>query len=137
MMSKETILAMLQDGKDADAIAQEFVANLNAAIDEKKNQEEANKKEEEKRLRAEQLAQDILTFVHDFFPDLELGGLIDLTKGSDKLGNELIEVFESASAEIKQMKPFLDSLIATAPKDKIQIAKEDPIADFLKASGLM
>jgi hypothetical protein len=142
MMSKETILAMLQDGKDADAIAQEFVANLNAAIDEKKIQEEADKKVAEKAARAEELAQDIFSFIHDFYPDFELGGLVDLTKEDTAgFGTAIIEMFDAAAEEMKQLTPFVKSLEALIPadkKDKLDNAvKGDPIADFLKASGLL
>jgi NTP pyrophosphatase (non-canonical NTP hydrolase) len=133
MMSKETILAMLQEGRNADAIAQEFITNLNAAVDEIKYQEDSAKKAEEKKRRANQVAHETMEFVHDYYPDLEFGGLVDLSKNSDELGDVLIETLDAAAKEAKQL---LTSFSALFPKDKGS-TKGDPIGDFLKSSGLL
>ena len=87
MVNQNDILKALQEGQDADTIAQQMTDALNAAIAQKKKIDADKAKTEA--ARKEQIMQDILNsifdFIDEFYPDFAVPAEIEfMLKNSDK-----------------------------------------------------
>ena len=126
MFNKETVLARLRNGEDAQVIANEMAELVNEAIKEVQEQ----KKKEEAALREKEKAAELNTIVEDFGKWLikhyeidEPLGLID-TK----------EIIETIDELVKNLKA-LAALDKKIPVKKAPVKKEDPLEDFIKQMG--
>jgi len=140
MYNVNDILARLQAGEDAEAIATEFTNSLNSAIEQdkaRKAEAEAKRVEEAERNDKINKLTAILTAIDEYleayYPDLE----IDFSASEEEIGelvdgiDELIEELASLSVltgKFKGIKP-------TAIKPKVK--KEDPILKFLHDNNLL
>ena len=151
-MNKDMILARLQNGEDAEAIANELINMLNAAnmeyvaIQEKEAAEaEAKKAAAAREAELNALAQNMVDAVADYirvaYPDAQ----IDIT-GEVSIGDvrEMIDGIYEFSAALKDLdklfgertfkhRPAMFEKVEAAPKKKTQ---EQILAEFLKANGL-
>ena len=110
------ILAALQSGASADAIAKSFTDALNAAV--KENREKSNKAEKVKRMEA--ILKMGADYVKDFYPDMV----------SDEMNLDaetIVEVIDDAYKETKQLAVKLEKIKTS----------DDPIGTFLKSYGLL
>ena len=151
-MNKDMILARLQNGEDAEAIANELINMLNAAnmeyvaIQEKEAAEaEAKKAAAARDAELNALAQNMVDAVADYirvaYPDAQ----IDIT-GEVSIGDvrEMIDGIYEFSAALKDLdklfgertfkhRSAMFEKVEAAPKKKTQ---EQILAEFLKANGL-
>ena len=151
MYNVNDILARLQNGESADAIAQSFADVLNQAI-AAKSAEDAEKAKEAKRaaeMRAAKVSDltDILDLVIDFveryYPDV--ADTIDLeiaAEDVDAVIDELDKAMDQAKALTNALKTFADpAIMKAAPAkpslDTAAMSCEDSIMNFLKKNGLM
>ena len=141
MYDVNDILARLQNGENADAIAQEFADALNSAI-QKRNEEKADRKAE----KVETLIcilDDIIDFVEEFYPELIVDEDIEVTPEDVE---RIIEVLDVYAPKFKEMNAALANLEASTSKPSHALKKElpvsfkidtDPINNFLKQHGLL
>jgi hypothetical protein len=135
MFTEKDILARLQKGEDAQKIADEMVAILNAANKTYTDQKEAEKaKAEAAKKAAAEKAQKVKKGEAD-----KIAGLINQwiekhygVKGNVVTGEMLIEIMDSTT---KAMKAFenIESLFDVKPVGKK--STDAVIADFLKEMG--
>lgn len=157
MYNMTDILAQLQGGQSADAIAQAFTDALNAAIQEQTKQSEAAATRADKINRLGDILEEILMFVEDFYPgvipedaeieitDEDVGMLIDEL---DEAVPQLIEL-ATALADLEAiMSKKSEPKIQPVGETKITIKKPvtfaasnvdfgDAIGQFFKQNGLM
>ena len=121
MFNKETVLARLRNGEDAQVIANEMAELVNEAIKEVQEQ----KKKEEAALREKEKVAELNAIVEDFGKWLikhyeidEPLGLID-TK----------EIIETIDELVKNLKAL------AALDKKIPVKKEGSLEDFIKQMG--
>lgn len=155
MINQMDILAALQSGADAEKIANDFAAALNAAIAEKAKADLAKREAEEKAAREAELQKQkkinrmadlidlLLDFLEDFYPDLYETGLRDAVNAE-----AAVRIFDEAYAEMQKMTPVLNDLNnllqkledggvkIEQPRSKHCGIADDPIANFLKNHNL-
>ena len=126
MFNKETVLARLRNGEDAQVIANEMAELVNEAIKEVQEQ----KKKEEAALREKEKVAELNAIVEDFGKWLikhyeidEPLGLID-TK----------EIIETIDELVKNLKA-LAALDKKIPVKKASVKKEGSLEDFIKQMG--
>ena len=126
MFNKETVLARLRNGEDAQVIANEMAELVNEAIKEVQEQ----KKKEEAALREKEKVAELNTIVEDFGKWLikhyeidEPLGLID-TK----------EIIETIDELVKNLKA-LAALDKKIPVKKAPVKIEGSLEDFIKQMG--
>ena len=127
MFKSEDILARLQNGQDAGAIAHEFTNALNKAIAEQSAAQEC----QEKIVGAQAILNDAFNFVDEFYPDFKIPKEV-----RDSLsGASLVEIMDEAAAEVKQFENLYK-----APKvkrtGKEKESDEDALIAFLKQYNL-
>lgn len=136
MINQKDILAMLQEGVDADVLANEFAQALNGAIAEKKKADEAASLSKRKEERIAEILNLFMDYIEEFLPEfyditlrsfdpaLAVKALDDaskLTKEIEKTSLNLEDIFKEFNGE---------GLV------KIEPVKRDPIAEFLKRHKL-
>ena len=146
MIDTKDILGMMAEGKTAEDIAKMMADALNEAT---RIQEEEKKKDAvlaQKKIDAEDLADALIVFIDDYYPDLT-----ELMSGFDLSGRHIIEFLDGFVADKKTMKElkFLMSLFkeAEVQEDKnnksVKISKtlsadeaDMVVGNFLKKMGL-
>lgn len=138
MVNQKDILARLQSGESADAIAQELVDVLNAANAEFAKAQEAANQRQEKLDYIEEIGELIRDYVLTFYAD---SAIADAIKDQELDVAEILDAvdaaFDQLDAEVRKLKQiesmfggFLSHL-----EDKNE-SKPDALRDFLKANGL-
>ena len=143
MYDKNEILVRLQNGEDAQDIANEIADLLNAAVNEYAEAEEAKRlqaaKEAEKVNAADLVVEHGRAFLKTYYPDLYVSSFETAT------GKDLIKFFDEMLKEYHEFKKSiknLDQLIAdletinskpkkAEPKPEVR-HKKDPVAEFLE-----
>ena len=146
MIDTKDILGMLAEGKTAEDIAKMMADALNEAT---RIQEEEKKKDAhlaQKKIDAEDLADALIVFIDDYYPDLT-----EILAGFDISGRHIIEFLDGFVADKKTMKElkFLMSLFkeAEVQEDRnnksVKISKtlstdeaDMVVGNFLKKMGL-
>ena len=139
MFDEKTILARLQNGEDAQTIADEMAAMINAAnktYTDQKAAEEAAKKQNE--LQKEEDLQEILDMLYDWF-DIYYG--MDVKEIRSELkADQVIELIDSLKEYFKALKDLETMFdMKNAPKIIKSNTKpksaDDKISDFLNKMG--
>ena len=150
MFDEKTILARLQNGEDAQTIADEMAAMINAAnkayADQKAAEEAARKAEEAKKAADSQKKADLQDILDQFqlwfaqYYEIE-----DLDKIFEELNAEavleLIEAVEEYAKAIKGLETMFGVKNATKPAVKViksntkSKSADEQINDFLKKMG--
>ena len=140
MVRQEDILKMLQEGADAETLAQQFADALNAAIAEK-NAEDAKKNAQatQKVAKMQAIINQVFNFIDEYYPDMK----VPKEMREEFTGEAVIDAMDQAAEEIKQLvsftktlknDPFFQRIMEDKPaRNKLS---RDPIADFLEANGL-
>lgn len=140
MYDKNEILARLQNGEDAQDIANEIADLLNAAVDEYTKAEEAKlaaaAKEAEKVNSADLVVEHGRAFLKTYYPDLYVSSFETAT-GKDLIGffDEMLEEyhnFKKSIGNLDQLIADLESIKPKAKKTEPAKRKKDPVAEFLE-----
>ena len=144
MVKQEDILKALQEGADAQAMAQQFADALNAAIAQKNELDaKKNARVAQKVAKMQAIINETFDFIDEYYPDMKVPKEIR----EEITAEAIIDVIDQAEKEIKELTDFTKSLkneiaFQKAIEEKIagnQIKRpvvREPIADFLKANGL-
>lgn len=120
MFKPEDILARLQNGQDAGAIAQEFTDALNKAIAEQSSAQE-------KVVGAQAILNDAFNFVDKFYPDFKVPKEVR----DSFTGASLVEIMDELAAEAKQFENLYKAPEAKRT-GKEKESDEDALIAFLK-----
>ena len=140
MYDKNEILVRLQNGEDAQDIANEIADLLNAAVDEYTKAEEAKlaaaAKEAEKVNAADLVVEHGRAFLKTYYPDLYVSSFETAT-GKDLIGffDEMLEEyhnFKKSIGNLDQLIADLESIKPKAKKAEPAKRKKDPVAEFLE-----
>ena len=143
MYDVNDILARLQNGENADAIAQEFADALNGAIQKRNEEKAAADRKAEKVETLICILDDIIDFVEEFYPELIVDDDLEVTPEDVE---RIIEVLDVYAPKFKEMKAALANFEASTSKPSHALKKElpvsftidtDPINTFLKQHGLL
>lgn len=153
MYNVNDILARLQNGESADAIAQSFADALNGAL--QKQQEEkaaAAQRHEDKVAALTSIIDDVIDFIEEFYPEMIPEGMDfefsaedaeDVIKALDDSMPQFIEL-NAALSDLQALtkKPEADRVVAKInpnpkPATFTAAVNGDAISNFLKANGLM
>jgi hypothetical protein len=151
MYNVNDILARLQNGESADAIAQSFADALNGAL--QKQQEEkamAAQRHEDKVAALTAIVDDVIDFIEEFYPEMIPEGMdfefsAEDIEGTIQALDESMPKFVELNAALSNLealtkKPEADRVIAKTeckPATFTAAVNGDAIANFLKANGLM
>jgi len=151
MYNVNDILARLQNGESADAIAQSFADALNGAI--QKQQEEkamAAQRHEDKVAALTAIVDDVIDFIEEFYPEMIPEGMdfefsAEDIEGTIQALDESMPKFVELNAALSNLealtkKPEADRVVAKVdckPATFTAAVSSDAIANFLKANGLM
>ena len=151
MYNVNDILARLQNGESADAIAQSFADALNGAL--QKQQEEkavAAKRHEDKVAALTDIVDYVIDFIEEFYPEMIPEGMDfefsaeDVESVIEALDDSMPKFVELNAAlsnlEALTKKPEADRVVAKAERKPATFTAAvggDAIANFLKANGLM
>ena len=142
MVKQEDIFKALQEGVDAQTMAQQFADALNAAIAQK-NALDAKKNAEvqEKMAHMNAIIEDVFDFMDKYYPEFQLP-----KEAREQITAEaVIDAMDQAAEEAKELSKLFKALEARHQKTgNIQPAvtpvqrevNPDSIANFLKAQGL-
>ena len=144
MYDKENILARLQNGEDAQTIANEIADLLNEAVAEHAEAEEAKKrqaaKEAEKIKAADLAVEHGRTFLKVYYPDLYVASFEHAT-GKDlvEFMDEMLQEYYNFKSSIKNLDQLIADLesINTKPKKSTSKTPEakntkNPVDEFLE-----
>ena len=143
MYDKADILARLQNGEDAQTIANEIADLLNEAVAEHAEAEEAKRlqaaKEAEKVNAADLVVQHGNAFLKTYYPDLYVSDFDTLT-GKDliKFVDDMLKEYHEFKKSIKNFDQLiadlekLDAKSKAEPKPATVRHKKDPVAEFLE-----
>jgi hypothetical protein len=143
MYDVNDILARLQNGENADAIAQEFADALNGAIQKRNEEKAAADRKADKVATLTHILDEIIDFVEEFYPELIVDEDIEVTP--EEVEN-IIEVLDVYVPKFKELNAALVNLETLTSKPSHALKKEipvtikvdaDPINTFLKQHGLM
>ena len=141
MVKQEDILKALQEGADAQAMAQQFADALNAAIAQK-NEMDAKKNAavKEKMAHMNAIIEEVFEFLDKYYPEFHLPtgmreqftaeAVVDAIDQAAEEAKELAKLFKALEARHQRAENVKPAV--TPVKD----AKADAIANFLKAQGL-
>ena len=151
MYNVNDILARLQNGESADAIAQSFADALNGAI--QKQQEEkaiAAQRHEDKVAALTDIIDAVIDFIEEFYPEMIPAGM-DFEFSAEEV-EDVIQALDDSMPKFVELNAVLSDLQALTKKPEADrvVAKNnnkpatftatvngDAIANFLKANGLM
>ena len=132
MYDKDTILARLQNGEDAQAIANEIADVLNSAVAEHIEAKEAAAKINQKKDAAQNVIDTIFNFIEVYYPEIYSDDIRDFT------GADLIEMIDEAVAEtmkvkksIKNLEKLFEDMKRIENETKHKNIKRDPVEEFL------
>ena len=142
MFDEKTILARLQNGEDAQKIADEMAAMINAANKTYTDQKAAEAAKKQNELQKEEDLQEILDMLYDWF-DIYYNMDIKEIK-SELKADQVIELIDSLKDYFEALKGLEDLFSvknATKPTPKIIKSNTKPknadeqISDFLNKMG--
>ena len=142
MFDEKTILARLQNGEDAQKIADEMAAMINAANKTYTDQKAAEAAKKQNELQKEEDLQEILDMLYDWF-DIYYNMDIKEIK-SELKADQVIELIDSLKEYFEALKGLEDLFSvknATKPTPKIIKSNTKPksadeqISDFLNKMG--
>ena len=143
MYDVNDILARLQNGENADAIAQEFADALNDAIQKRNEEKAAADRKADKVATLTYILDEIIEFVEEFYPELIVDEDIEVTPEDVE---NIIEVLDVYVPKFKELNAALAHLEPLANDPSPSLKKElpvsftintDPINTFLKQHGLL
>jgi hypothetical protein len=151
MYNVNDILARLQNGESADAIAQSFADALNGALQKQQEEKAAMAKRHEDKVAAlTDIIDDVIDFIEEFYPEMIPEGMDfefsaedaeDVIKALDDSMPQFIELNAALSnLQTLTKKPEADRVIAKTeckPATFTAAVNGDAISNFLKANGLM
>lgn len=151
MYNVNDILARLQNGESADAIAQSFADALNGAIQKQQEEKAAEAKRREDKVAAlTDIIDDVIDFIEEFYPDMIPNGTNLEISAEDVEGivealDDSIPKFKELGAALAELesltkKPEADRVVAKInrkPATLTATVSGDAITNFLKANGLM
>ena len=120
---------------ELNRLAEEYAKMLNTAVADYEEEERTKAKAKEAdRLKTEganEIAEDIDIFIHEFYPQLEL------KKGPIVTGKDIIDICDIAVSAVDKLMPIFDMLegLPKGKKATVKIA-DNEINDFLRAMGL-
>ena len=151
MYNVNDILARLQNGESADAIAQSFADALNGAIQKQQEEKAAEAKRHEDKVAAlTDIIDNVIDFIEEFYPDMIPNG-VDLEFSAEDVEG-VIEALDDSIPKFKELgaalaelealtkKPEADRVVAKInrkPATLTATVNGDAITNFLKANGLM
>lgn len=148
MYNVNDILARLQNGESADAIAQSFADALNGAIQKQQEEKAAEAKRHEDKVAAlTDIIDNVIDFIEEFYPDMIPNG-VDLEFSAEDVEG-VIEALDDSIPKFKELGAALADLEALAKKPEVgrvvshkpatftATVNGDAITNFLKANGLM
>ena len=131
MYDKNEILVRLQNGEDAQDIANEIADLLNAAVDEYTKAEEAKlaaaAKEAEKVNSADLVVEHGRAFLKTYYPDLYVSSFETAT-GKDLIGffDEMLEEYHNFKKSIGNLDQLIAHLESIKPKaKKVELQKQE------------
>ena len=142
MFDEKTILARLQNGEDAQKIADEMAAMINAANKTYTDQKAAEAAKKQNELQKEEDLQEILDMLYDWF-DIYYNMDIKEIK-SELKADQVIELIDSLKEYFEALKGLEDLFSvknATKPTPKIiksntkSKSADEQISDFLNKMG--
>ncbi len=143
MYDVNDILARLQNGENADAIAQEFADALNGAIQKRNEEKAAADRKADKVATLTYILDEVIEFVEEFYPELIVDEDLEVTPEDVE---NVIEVLDVYAPKFKELNAALANLESLASKPSPSLKKElpvsfkidtDPINTFLKQHGLL
>lgn len=143
MYDVNDILARLQNGENADAIAQEFADALNDAIQKRNEEKAAADRKADKVATLTCILDEIIEFVEEFYPELIVDEDLEVTPEDVE---RIIEVLDVYAPKFKELNAALANFEASTSKPSHALKKElpvsftidtDPINTFLKQHGLL
>ena len=135
MVKQEDIFKALQEGVDAQVMAQQFADALNAAIAQK-NALDAK----EKMAHMNAILEEVFDFMDKYYPEFHLP-----KEAREQITAEaIVDAIDQAAEEAKELSKLFKALEARHQKAEsikpavtpIKVADSDAIANFLKAQGL-
>lgn len=141
MYSVNDILSLLEKGEKPETIAQNFTDILNAAIDQKKKDDEkaAKKKAEEeakqklqetKKRELQTILDEIQMWCKTYYPELEIEGSLK--------AEEVMPIFDGTVGSWKEFNKFFAKVPVEKKKDTEKAVSADKaINDFLKMFYLL
>lgn len=136
MYDKNEILVRLQNGEDAQSIANEIADLLNAAVNEYAEAEEAKRlqaaKEAEKVKAADLVVDHGRAFIKTYYPDLYVTDF-ETSTGKDliKFVDDMLHEYHQFKNSIKNLDQLIADLETINTKPKAE-PKKDPVAEFLE-----
>ena len=143
MYNVDDILARLQNGENADAIAQEFADALNGAIQKKNEAQAAADRQADKVATLTYILDEIIEFVAEFYPELITDEDLEVTPEEVEHIIEVLDVYAPKFRELNAALVNLEALSnkpSPSPKKAIPVSfniDTDPINTFLKQHGLL
>ena len=127
MYSVNDILSLLEKGEKPEVIAQNFTDILNAAIDQKKkDEEEANKKlQETKKRELQTILDEIQMWFNTYYPELRIQTSLK--------AEEVMPIFDDTAGSLKEFNKLFAKVPTEKKKDtEKNINADKAINDFLK-----
>ena len=144
MYNVNDILARLQNGENADAIAQEFADVLNDAIQKRNEEKAAADRKANKVATLTYILDEIIEFVEEFYPELIVDEDLEVTPEDVERIIEVLDVyapkFKELNAALAHLEPLPSKPSTPSPKKAIPVSftiDTDPINTFLKQHGLL
>lgn len=141
MYSVNDILSLLEKGEKPETIAQNFTDILNAAIDQKKKDDEkaAKKKAEEeakqklqetKKRELQTILDEIQMWFKTYYPELEIQCSLK--------AEEIMPIFDDTAGSLKELNKLFAKIPTEKKKDTEKVVSADKaINDFLKMFYLL
>ena len=133
MYNVDELKAML-DKSTPEELANAFTKNLNAAIQEKRKQEENSNN---KIADFATIIRSGISYIDKYYPDLSACMTLIKDEDIDEIAKDLVELFDKEVASVGKELDDLLKVISAVNKKKISTEKTvDPLEGFLKAYGL-
>ena len=133
MYNVDELKAML-DKSTPEELANAFTKNLNAAVQEKRKQEENSNN---KIADFATIIRSGISYINKYYPDLSACMTLIKDEDIDEIAKDLVELFDKEVASVVKELDDLLKVISAVNKKKISIEKTvDPLDGFLKAYGL-
>ena len=143
MYNVEDILARLQNGESADAIAQSFTDALNNAIQKKKEEDAIKTAYNEKVERLTTVIDEVLSFVEDFYPefipeDADIEITTEEIEGIIAAFDTYMPKYAALTQSMAELEKLCSKPSRATSKTNVKIAtNNDAITSFLRSNGLL
>lgn len=137
MYSQEDIFKALQAGTNPEDMIRQFTDNMNAAIAQKKAEDQKkNQAYARKVAKMQAIIDEVFDFMKEFYPSLPITD--DLRDGVD--AHDLVESLDDSVRQVEQLTSMFGGLVNEKPQQSITIKKaidsDDALNKFLKSNGL-